>query len=127
MKILQFFEKLLRHLHKQPVATPREMWLGYNAGFNLMPGYKKARNPYLWGTAKWEWWKAGWRQGMGELTREKRNYIEAFLLPLPPSVSLRDPWFSGTVKEYWTKRMGQLKTAGCLTATEIRSFERPTK
>jgi hypothetical protein len=123
MKILWFCENILHHFHKQPIATPYEMWLGYNAGFNLFPGYPQPRNPYLWGTAKWEWWKAGWLQGMGELTREKRNYIEAFLLPLPASASLKDPWFSGAVKEYWTKRMGQLKEAGCLTATEIRSFE----
>lgn len=121
MRILQFFENILRRFHKHPIATPYEMWLGYNAGFNLFPGYPQPRNPYLWGTAKWEWWKAGWLQGMGELTREKRNYIEAFLLPPSPSVSLKDPWFSGTVKEYWDKRMLQLRQAGYFGEDKIRS------
>jgi len=120
MRILQFFENILRRFHKKLEATPYEMYLGYNAGFNLMPGYKKARNPYLWGTAKWERWEDGWLDGMSELTREKQAYIEDHLFSLPHAFSLNDPWFSGTVKEYWDKRMKQLRQAGCFGEAEIR-------
>ena len=127
MIILQFFENILRRFHKHPAATPYEMYLGYNAGFNLMPGYKQARNPYFWGTAKWEWWKAGWFQGMGELTREKQAYIEKHLFSFPAAISLNDPWFSGGVKEYLVKRMVQLKEAGCLSEAELRFFETVVK
>jgi hypothetical protein len=120
MRILQFCENILRRFHQHPAATPREMWLGYNAGFNLMPGYKKAQNPYLWGSAQWAWWKDGWLPGMGELTREKRAYIEDHLLPFAPSGPSNDPWFSGTVKEYWDKRIQQLKEAGCISESKTR-------
>jgi hypothetical protein len=120
MRILQFFENILRRFHKKPDATPYEMWLGYNAGFNLMPNYKKTHNPYFWGTAKWEWWEDGWIDGMSELTREKQDYIEHNLLELRPSLPLTDPWFSGAVKEYWEKRMNQLRKAGCFGKEEIR-------
>lgn len=85
-----------------------------------MPGYKKARNPYHWGTAKWERWEAGWIDGMSELTREKQAYIEKHLFSLPASLSLKDPWFSGTVKEYWDKRMQQLRQAGYFGEDKIR-------
>ena len=109
MRILQHIENILRHFHKHPDTTPYEMYLGYNAGFDLLPGYKKARNPYHWGTAKWEWWEDGWKQGMRELTRRKQDYIEHHLEDIHSFVSSRDPWFSGDVKKYWNERMNQLR------------------
>lgn len=106
-------------LHKRTGATPYECMTGFFVGFDWFAGSKRIRNPYFWHSRKWEDWNDGWRLGMSELTQDRKFHIDGLsyeeLLERWRFAPAGDPWFQGETGDYWSKRMKDLKEAGCDT------------